>query len=79
MLKDNLIAEWNKIFDTHEHFGSVGNYTPQKPTIDLARVFKGAYMPVPRHIKRMCEQLQKQVGTDALTSLRLAFKELYET
>jgi len=78
MLKDNLIAEWVQIFDTHEHFGDVGNFYPQKPTIDLAKVFKGAYMYLPRHFKKMCEVLQKRIGSDALNSLRLAFKHLYD-
>jgi hypothetical protein len=78
MLKDRLISEWVQIFDTHEHFGDIGNYSPHKPTIDLAKVFKGAYMHVPRHFKKMSQALQNSIGTDALNSLRLAFKQLYE-
>jgi len=78
MLKDKLISEWVQIFDTHEHFGDIGNYTPQKPTIDLEKVFKGAYLHVPRNIKKMCESLQKKIGSDALNSIRLAFKQLYD-
>ena len=78
MLKDKLISEWVKIFDTHEHFGDIGNYTPQKPSIDLAKVFKGAYLHVPRHIKKMCEALQKRIGSDALNSIRSAFQQLYD-
>lgn len=77
MLKDKLISEWVQIFDTHEHYGDVGKYSPQNPTIDLAKVFKGAYMYVPRRKKRMYEFLQNSVGSDALNSLRLAFMELY--
>ena len=78
MLKDKLISEWVQIFDTHEHFGDVGKYSPQKPTIDLVKVFKGAYMYVPRRKKRMYEYLQNSVGSDAFNSLRLAFMELYD-
>ncbi len=78
MLKDKLISEWVQIFDTHEHFGDVGNYYPQKPTINLARVFKGAYIDSPRSIKKMCVALQKRIGSDALNSIRLAFKQLYD-
>jgi len=78
MLKDRLISEWVQVFDTHEHFGDIGNYSPQKPTIDLAKVFKGAYMYVPRHFKRMSAVLQSRLGADALNSLRLAFKQLYD-
>ncbi|MFX0012741.1 MAG: hypothetical protein ACFE9R_20690, partial [Candidatus Hermodarchaeota archaeon] len=78
MLKDNLISEWVQIFDTHEHFGDIGNYSPQKPTIDLAKVFNGAYLHVPKHFKKMSERLQFSLGTDALNSLRRAFKYLYD-
>ncbi len=78
MLKDKLISEWTQIFDTHEHFGDIGNYSPQKPTIDLSKVFKGAYMYVPRRINKMCEILHISIGSDALNSLRLAFKHLYD-
>lgn len=78
MLKEKLISEWVQIYDTHEHFGDIGNYTPQKPTISLAKVFKGAYMYVPRRFKRMSEVLQSRIGSDALNSLRLAFKKLYD-
>ena len=78
MLKDNLISEWVQIFDTHEHFGDIGNYSPQKPTIDLAKVFNGAYLHVPKHFKKMSERLQCSLGTDALNSLRRAFKYLYD-
>jgi len=78
MLKDKLISEWVQIFDTHEHYGDVGNYSPQKPTINLRKVFKGAYMHVPRNIKKMCEALQKMIGSDAMNSLRLAFQQLYD-
>ncbi len=77
MLKDNLISEWVQIFDTHEHFGSVGNYTPQKPTISLSKVFRGDYLDLP-FLKKMCEVLQNKIGTAALTSLRLAFIQLYD-
>ncbi|MFW9902602.1 MAG: amidohydrolase family protein, partial [Candidatus Thorarchaeota archaeon] len=68
---------WVQIFDTHEHFGDLGNYTPQQPTIDLQKVFMGAYLYLPRRIKKMCDVLQKKIGTDALNSIRLAFKQLY--
>jgi hypothetical protein len=78
MLKDKLISEWVRVFDTHEHFGDKGYYSPQKPTINLSRVFKGAYMYVPRGIKRMSEVIHNSIGSDALTSLRLAFIELYD-
>ncbi len=78
MLKDKLISEWVQIFDTHEHFGDVGNYHPQKPTIDLAKVLNGAYIHSPRMIKNICGTLQKMLGSDALNSLRLAFKQLYD-
>lgn len=78
MLLDKLISEWNQVFDTHEHFGDIGNYTPQKPTIDLPKVFKGAYLPLPRHPRKMAEGLQSQLGTDALNSLRQAFIDLYD-
>ena len=78
MLKDKLIPEWSQIFDTHEHFGDLGNYNPQQPTIDLQKVFMGAYIYLPKRIKKMCEVLQKRLGTDALYSIRLAFKQLYD-
>ena len=78
MLKDNLISEWVQIFDTHEHFGDIGNYSPQKPTIDLAKVFNGAYLHVPKHFRKMSERLQCSLGADALNSLRRAFKYLYD-
>ena len=78
MLKDKLISEWVQIFDTHEHFGDVGNYYPQKPTIDLGKVFNGAYIHSPRKIKNICATLQKRIGSDAFNSLRLAFKQLYD-
>ncbi|MFX1288310.1 MAG: amidohydrolase family protein [Promethearchaeota archaeon] len=78
MLKDKLISEWVQIFDTHEHFGDIGNYSPQKPTIDLAKVLKGAYMYVPRNLRRMSEILHRNIGSNALHSLRLAFKQLYD-
>jgi len=78
MLKDNLIAEWVQIYDTHEHYGDIGNYYPKKPTIDLAKIFNGAYMHVPKHFKKMCETLQKRIGSDALNSLRESFKQLYD-
>ncbi|HUW90286.1 MAG TPA: amidohydrolase family protein [Candidatus Nanopelagicaceae bacterium] len=78
MLKSKLISEWVQVFDTHEHFGYLGNYSPKKPTIGLAKVFKGAYMHVPRHFKKMGEILQSRLGTDALNSLRSAIKHLYD-
>jgi hypothetical protein len=78
MLKEKLISEWDQIFDTHEHFGDIGNYSPSKPTIDLSKVFNGAYLHVPKHFKKMSETLQKSLGTDALNSLRLGFNALYD-
>ncbi|MFX0074691.1 MAG: amidohydrolase family protein [Candidatus Hermodarchaeota archaeon] len=78
MLKDKLISEWVQVFDTHEHFGDIGNYSPQKPTINLSKVFKGAYMYVPRRPKRMYEVLQNSIGSDAFNSIRRAFIELYD-
>ena len=78
MLKEKLISEWVQIFDTHEHFGDLGNYTPQKPTINLAKIFMGAYMHLTRRYKKMCEVLQKRIGSDPLNSIRLAFKQLYD-
>ncbi len=78
MLKDKLISEWVQVFDTHEHFGDTWVYSPQKPTIDLAKIFKGAYFYLPRNIKKMCEFLQKGLGSDALNSLRSAFIQLYD-
>ena len=81
MLKEKLISEWGQIFDTHEHFGDIGNYSPQKPTINLAKVLKGAYsyfQNVPRRPKRRSEILRNSIGSDALNSLRSAFIKLYD-
>lgn len=77
-----LAAEWNKIYDTHEHFGFYWDYSPDAPPYGLRNVLNGAYLSPPAELGNDYEEIGKflksKKGADTLNSLRAAFLQLYD-
>ncbi|MHA1699122.1 MAG: hypothetical protein ACTSWN_09820 [Promethearchaeota archaeon] len=80
MIKEKILSELGPVFDTHEHFGYYGEYSPKEPDMDLATTINCAYLPIDMHLKdykAICEQLKKYIGSSRFIALRLAYKNLF--
>jgi hypothetical protein len=78
---NSLISEWDKIYDTHEHWGFYWDYSSEVPLYSLRNVFNGAYLGMAgidgNDYEAIYSFLKNKRGADILNSLRNSFIELH--